>query len=134
MLKLKFGQISLFLLNFVLGGIVFSILPSGFVALFILGMQDNSASQDDIFSLKLYILIIFLVGGVIGGLIALLQTDLKKSALIGAFVSSAVILGFFLLKPEKNQGTTILVYLFYVLPGIVAGLACGFLINKTKKM
>lgn len=106
-------------------------MPSGFAALWILGMQDNSASQADIFGLKLFILVHFLIGGIIGSLSTFLQTNLKQSAILGAVVISIVIFGIYLYESKKNEAAMVIVYLFYILPGIIAGATCGFLNKKT---
>lgn len=130
----KLNQKTLIFLNFFIGGIVFSVLPTGFASLWVLGMQDNSASEEDIFRLMLFSTIIFTIGGIIGSLVTYLRFGEKKSAVVGGTIISIIVIGFFLLQTEKPTAPMIFVLLFYVLPGITAGLISGFIAGKLRKL
>jgi hypothetical protein len=130
---LRLNRISLFIVNFILGGIVYSLFPFGLLALFILGMQDSAASTDDIFRLKIFGSIIFAIGGSIGILVTFLQRDGKTSAFWGCLIPSFIFLGFFLFDLFEGKGFSlgmIIGYLFYVMPGFAVGLACGSFAEK----
>ncbi len=73
-------------LTILLGSVAFAILPFSFLAFFILLGQDNSASDQDIFSLKIFGVLLLLVGGIIGAWVSCIQVSLVKSAIIGASV------------------------------------------------
>lgn len=133
MFNFRLNKPSLAVLNFLISGIIYSALPAGFVALWVLAMQDNIASQEDIYKLVLFSAIIFLIGGTIGVFITLFRIEKNNSAIIGGVISAILMLGFFVFAGASSQKGMIGIFLFYVVPGCAAGFISGLLAEKLRK-
>ena len=110
------------ILTFLVGSVAFAILPFSPVAFFILLGQDNSASDSDISQIRIFGILLLVIGGMIGVAVAYIKSNVLHSAIIGASISFAFCVITYVFNSSDFNGLGVLILALYVINGIATGL------------